>query len=142
MYTLSQWKLRYDTVAQRVFIGDTTLLYNGATIIFVLVSETRYSVFYWLLWTVLILYKACPGLDVNRSSSSGNTPLHSAANWGFTEVVQILLDKGQAQVNCANPNCDNATPLHLAVMQGRIVGILNCKELEDWNIKLTFTFTW
>ena len=46
MYTLSQWKLRYDTVAQRVFIGDTTLLYNGATIIFVLVSETRYSVFY------------------------------------------------------------------------------------------------
>ena len=78
---------------------------------------------------------------MNRSSSSGNTPLHSAANWGFTEVVQILLDKGQAQVNCANPNCDNATPLHLAVMQGRIVGILNCKELEDWNIKLTFTFT-
>ncbi|XP_071796632.1 uncharacterized protein [Asterias amurensis] len=65
-----------------------------------------------------LLKKACPGLDVNRSSSSGNTPLHSAANWGFTEVVQILLDKGQAQVNCANPNCDNATPLHLAVMQG------------------------
>lgn len=42
----------------------------------------------------------------------GDTPLHSAARWGRTEIVQILIDAGAA-INCANHF--DQTPLHYAV---------------------------
>ena len=59
-------------------------------------------------------------VDVNSGCrESGNTPLHAAANWGHVEMVMLLLAKGEADVNAANPKCDYATPLHLAVMQGK-----------------------
>lgn len=54
-------------------------------------------------------------VDVNQSNPKENedTPLHAAAKWNRSEVVEILLSKG-ADVD--KPNDDNQTPLMLAVL--------------------------
>ncbi|XP_072168065.1 uncharacterized protein [Diadema setosum] len=59
-------------------------------------------------------------LPVNEPGESGNTPLHTAANWNYVDCIQVLLTRGNADVNIPNPQCDDATPLHLAVMQGHL----------------------
>ena len=54
------------------------------------------------------------GVDVNHAESDG-TPLHRAADWGYIEMVKLLLDRG------ADPNAigylegDKTTPLDLAL---------------------------
>jgi len=59
-----------------------------------------------------------PHIDVNLAADTGNTPLHAAANTGNDKLVQELLKCSGININCTNPQCENATPLHLAVMHG------------------------
>ena len=56
------------------------------------------------------------GTDVDaKSSRSGSTPLHFAANYGRKEIAELLISKG-AEVN-AKSNKGN-TPLHNAALGG------------------------
>ena len=74
-------------------------------------------------------------VDVNSPCrESGNTPLHAAANWGYAEMVTLLLEKGEADVNATNPQCDHATPLHLSVMQGNGTSLVLVVECQIWVI--------
>lgn len=57
-------------------------------------------------------------LDINQASDTGNTALHAAANAGNVDVVKVLCRSPDISVNCLNPQCENSTPLHLAVMHG------------------------
>ena len=56
---------------------------------------------------------------VNIPADSGNTPLHAVANSGNVKVAKLLLAVNEIDVNAVNPQCENATPLHMAVMHGR-----------------------
>ncbi|XP_002731194.1 uncharacterized protein LOC100377359 [Saccoglossus kowalevskii] len=75
-----------------------------------------------------LLTKVQPRIDVNAASDTGNTPLHAAANQGYVNIVELLIQRGRANVNATNPQCEGATPLHLAVMHGH-------KEVCDALIK-------
>ena len=59
-----------------------------------------------------------PKLDVNETANTGNTLLHAVANNGNVEVASVLLSERDVNVNARNPQCDDATPLHLAVLHG------------------------
>ena len=70
------------------------------------------------------------GVSVNISSiQSGNSPLHLAAKYGYTDMIRFLLDNG------ANPNAANymkETPLYLAVQSGHLSAvkeILKCPNI-------------
>ena len=77
-----------------------------------------------IFYNILLQTKSV--VDVNSPCrESGNTPLHAAANWGYAEMVTLLLEKGEADVNATNPQCDHATPLHLSVMQGKMIQALS-----------------
>lgn len=54
-------------------------------------------------------------MDVDQVNEEGRTPLHHAAAWGYSDVVQALLDN-KADIN----RVDNSgqTPLHLAAQKG------------------------
>ena len=66
-----------------------------------------------------ILFQVKPKLDINKAADTGNSPLHAAANNGNTELVTILVRSADINVDIINPQCENATPLHLAVMHGK-----------------------
>ena len=57
-------------------------------------------------------------MNVNEKAPSGNTPLHAAINTGNINIVKLLINAG-ANVNAWNPECEGATPLHLAIMSGK-----------------------
>ncbi len=61
------------------------------------------------------------GAIVNVAADNGNTPLHAASNMGDVKMVATLLYMDHINVNVTNPQCDDATPLHLAVMHGKIM---------------------
>jgi ankyrin repeat protein len=70
------------------------------------------------------------GVSVNISSiQSGNSPLHFAAKYGYTDMIRFLLDNG------ANPNAANymkETPLYIAVQSGHLYAvkeILTCPNI-------------
>ena len=67
----------------------------------------------------MVHFQVKPSIDVNHPSDTGNTALHAAANNGNVKLVTELLKSRDINVNCLNPQCDNAAPLHLAVMHGR-----------------------
>lgn len=62
-----------------------------------------------------------PPIDVNCPADTGNTPLHAAANNGNVNLVAILLQNPRIDINSKNPQCEDATPLHLAIMLGRFM---------------------
>lgn len=62
-----------------------------------------------------------PPIDVNCPADTGNTPLHAAANNGNVNLVTILLQNPRININSKNPQCEDATPLHLAIMLGRFM---------------------
>ena len=55
------------------------------------------------------------GADVNAKADDGMTPLHLAANFGYKEIVELLIAKG-ADVNAKNGW--GGTPLHIAAFGG------------------------
>lgn len=57
-------------------------------------------------------------MNVNEKAPSGNTPLHAAINTGNINMVKLLIN-ASANVNAWNPECEGATPLHLAIMSGK-----------------------
>lgn len=57
------------------------------------------------------------GADIQRSTSSGDTPLHYAAWKGYTAVVDALLKRG-AHINLSNKQGCGA--LHLAASEGHL----------------------
>ena len=69
----------------------------------------------------MVNFQVKPSIDVNHPSDTGNTALHAAANNGNVKLVTELLKSRDINVNCLNPQCDNAAPLHLAVMHGRYI---------------------
>jgi ankyrin len=56
------------------------------------------------------------GVCVNITNSKGITPLLYATRYGYTNLVQTLVENG-ANVNCHTSCLNNATPLHIAVLK-------------------------
>jgi ankyrin repeat protein len=65
------------------------------------------------------------GFDVNSGSWSNKTALHYAAEYGYKDIAQCLLDNG-ADVNAAGYN--HQTPLHYAARGGH-------KDVAQWLIE-------
>ena len=59
-----------------------------------------------------------PPININHPSDTGNTALHAAANNGNVKLVAELVKSPDIDLNCRNPQCEDAAPLHLAVMHG------------------------
>ncbi|XP_005093860.2 uncharacterized protein LOC101861107 [Aplysia californica] len=59
-----------------------------------------------------------PAIEINLPADTGNTALHAAANSGNLVMVEILCGCEGLDLNCVNPQCERATPLHLAAMHG------------------------
>lgn len=62
------------------------------------------------------------------------SPLHLCCQWGLTRVLQTLIEYG-ANVNAVD--CDNKTPLHVAIenKHEEIIGILLCHPAIDLKIR-------
>jgi NF-kappa-B inhibitor-like protein 2 len=58
------------------------------------------------------------GHPVNPRDYCGWLPLHEAANHGFTEIVQYLLDKGARIDDRGGEHCNGISPLHDACSCG------------------------
>ncbi|XP_031621038.1 tonsoku-like protein [Contarinia nasturtii] len=65
------------------------------------------------------------GHPVNVRDHAGWLPLHEAANHGFTEIVELLLDNGATINDKGGTGCEGFTPLHDACGNG----VLNVVEL-------------
>ena len=61
------------------------------------------------------------GVEVDRATGNGNTPLLEAANRGILEVAKVLLQHG-ADANKAHH--DGTTPLHFAAFKGSVAEVL------------------
>ncbi|XP_071107878.1 uncharacterized protein [Haliotis cracherodii] len=90
------------------------------SLIFTAVMHNQEKVLHYLLTRVH------PAINPNQPADTGNTPLHAAANSGNLSLVVELLKCPYVQVSAANPQCEQATPLHLAVMHGheKVVEVL------------------
>ena len=64
-------------------------------------------------------------MKVNHASNNGNTPLHVAAGLGDSEMIGLLLGARGIDVNVRNMSADGATPLHLAIMHGKLSALCN-----------------
>ena len=60
---------------------------------------------------------------MNPRDYCGWLPLHEAANHGFVEVVQCLLDKGALIDDRGGEHCGGVTPLHDACSCGNVAVI-------------------
>ena len=75
-------------------------------------------------------------IDINEKNCSGKTPLHIAAQEGFTNITDMLLEKS-AKIEKDN---DGDTPLHLASLYGqtssacRLIKSMSKKDIEEKNI--------
>jgi len=67
------------------------------------------------------------------TDTTGNTPLHNAADLGHRQRVRDLLASPEYEVNCTNS--EDETPLHLACNKGHlsIVRTLLCEFGADVN---------
>jgi len=63
------------------------------------------------------------GHPVNPRDYCGWLPLHEAANHGFVEIVQYLLDKGALIDDRGGEHCGGVTPLHDACCCGNVTVI-------------------
>ena len=60
------------------------------------------------------------GHQINVRDYSGWIPLHEAANHGYVEIVEYLLDKGATINDRGGDDCDGITPLHDAAANGKV----------------------
>ncbi|CAH1795219.1 unnamed protein product [Owenia fusiformis] len=99
---------------------------HSRTLIFTAVMHNQPRVLQFLV------QKAKPKIDVNKISDTGNSALHAAANNGNVVLVTTLLKAPGIHVDVVNPQTENATPLHLAVMHGHInvVEVLLCAKAD------------
>jgi hypothetical protein len=76
-------------------------------------SYGRTSPFFWLL--------VKHGGDVHRTGKLSQTFLHEAASNGHTRVLRFLLHDAKVDINPTNSKGD--TPLHTAVLAGKLAAI-------------------
>ncbi|XP_050394308.1 uncharacterized protein LOC126812105 [Patella vulgata] len=67
-----------------------------------------------------LLHRVKPRIDVNVACDTGNTTLHAAANNGYSKLVAELITCSTLDIDPVNKQCENTTPLHLAVMHGHV----------------------
>jgi len=68
------------------------------------------------------LLKSHPDLDVNSAGlDRGDTPLHRACRFGWTHVVQHLLQHLRIRVN--EPNAGRGTPFYIACQEGNLQAV-------------------
>jgi ankyrin repeat protein len=79
--------------------------------------------------TAILQQLLSAGASVQDMCSAGRTALHYAAQWGFTDAVQLLL---QAGANVAAVDADGLTPLSYAVLHPRWAaqaGLIMCADV-------------
>ncbi|KAL4240026.1 hypothetical protein ACF0H5_000821 [Mactra antiquata] len=106
----------FTDVVHYLHVGDHVNLHlidnHERTLIFTAVMHNQPKLLNYLITRVR------PAIDVNHVSDTGNTALHAAVNNGNAQLVAVLLKSEHINVDCINPQCENASPLHLAVMHG------------------------
>ncbi|WAQ97063.1 ANK3-like protein [Mya arenaria] len=112
------------------YVDLTQVDSHERTLIFTAVMHNQPRVLQYLV-------KATPSINVNHVSNTGNTALHAAVNAGSAQLVSALLKAPGLNVDCVNLQCENAAPIHLAVMHGHaeIVGLL-LKAGVDTSLKM------
>ncbi|ESO87089.1 hypothetical protein LOTGIDRAFT_229258 [Lottia gigantea] len=104
---------------------------HNRTCIFTAVMHNKPKVVQYLL------HRVKPAIDINLPSDTGNTALHAAANTGHYSVVSELLSCPDIDINCKNMQCEQATPIHYAVMHGHVKVVeLLLKSGADKNLKM------
>ena len=66
------------------------------------------------------------GFDVNKRDFTGSIPLHTAAFYGFVDIIDFLASQG-SEVNVTNG--ESETPLFRAVVGGQIEAVRRLYEL-------------
>ena len=69
---------------------------------------------------------------MNVTADNGNTPLHAAVNRGDVAVVRELLSSPEIDVDAANHDCGDVTPLLLAAMHGLRCVVMYCSRIGDY----------
>jgi ankyrin repeat protein len=59
-------------------------------------------------------------IDINTADSSGNTPLHYAAAYGWSNIVEYLIKNG-AELN--KKNLWNSSPASIAMQKGHFLAL-------------------
>ncbi|VVC40748.1 Tetratricopeptide repeat,Tetratricopeptide repeat-containing domain,Tetratricopeptide-like helical [Cinara cedri] len=65
------------------------------------------------------------GHSVNAGDALGWTALHEASNYGYVDIVNVLLDHGADINNRGGPCCEGITPLHDAAACGHLE-VIDC----------------
>lgn len=65
------------------------------------------------------------GHSVNAGDALGWTALHEASNYGYVDIVNVLLDHGADINNRGGPCCEGITPLHDAAACGHL-DVIDC----------------
>lgn len=73
----------------------------------------------------LVLSLLKQGHSVNAGDALGWTALHEASNYGYVDVVNVLLDHGADINNRGGPCCEGITPLHDAAACGHLE-VIDC----------------
>ncbi|ELU08371.1 hypothetical protein CAPTEDRAFT_227685 [Capitella teleta] len=76
-----------------------------------------------------LLFQVRPPPKVNVAASSGNTPLHVAANMGNEDAIAYLAQVPGIDINAKNVICENGTPLHFAAMMGQEAAVARLLEV-------------
>lgn len=73
----------------------------------------------------LVLSLLKQGHSVNTGDALGWTALHEASNYGYADIVNVLLDHGADINNRGGPCCEGITPLHDAAACGHL-DVIDC----------------
>lgn len=73
----------------------------------------------------LVLNLLKQGHSVNAGDALGWTALHEASNYGYVDIVNVLLDHGADINNRGGPCCEGITPLHDAAACGHLE-VIDC----------------
>lgn len=73
----------------------------------------------------LVLSLLKQGHSVNAGDALGWTALHEASNYGYVDIVNVLLDHGADINNRGGPCCEGITPLHDAAACGHLE-VIDC----------------
>lgn len=71
---------------------------------------------------------------MNAAADTGNTALHAVANTGNVPQAEALLKSSSLIIDPTNPQCENATPLHLAIMHGKSACYIHTHLFESHNL--------